>query len=176
MKLDDTQAARVREWIDQGLKVADIQTRLGDELGIRLTYMEARMLLDDLQLRPRDPKPVAPAPAPAVATGGGTAGGKAGGSTGTSAGGAGLLVGGGAEGAATGGAPGRVTVTVDDLARPGALASGKVTFRDGKGAEWQLDQYGRLGVIPKTPGYQPSAADVGDFQVELEKVLARLGF
>lgn len=163
MKLDDTQTARVREWIDQGLKVADIQTRLGDELGIRMTYMEARMLLDDLKLRPKDPKPVAPVPV-------GTA-------AGSSSAGSGVLAGVGAgEASATIGTSGRVTVTVDEIARPGALASGKVTFRDGKGAEWQLDQFGRLGVVPKTPGYQPSAADVSDFQMELEKLLARLGF
>jgi hypothetical protein len=59
MNLDESQTARVREWIGQGLKVADVQTRLADEFGVRLTYMEARLLLDDLKLRPKDaPRPV----------------------------------------------------------------------------------------------------------------------
>ena len=59
MNLDEAQTARVREWIEQGLKVSDIQTRLAQELGIHLTYMDARLLLDDLKLRPKDPPPSA---------------------------------------------------------------------------------------------------------------------
>ncbi|MFN0067414.1 MAG: hypothetical protein ACKVYV_07225, partial [Limisphaerales bacterium] len=60
MKLDPAQEATVQQWIQDGLKVAEIQTRLADELGVKLTYMEARFLLDDLKLKPKD------APAPVV--------------------------------------------------------------------------------------------------------------
>jgi hypothetical protein len=161
MNLDEAQTARVRQWIDQGLKVAEIQTRLADELGIRLTYMDARLLLDDLRLRPKD------APPPVKSSGTVL--------TSTAAPPVGKAVGASAPGepAAAGG---KVAVTVDDIARPGALVSGKVTFRDGQGADWQLDQFGRLAVVPRKAGYKPTQSDVADFQSELDSILARLGY
>ena len=70
---------------------------------------------------------------------------------------------------------GGVSVTVDQLARPGAIVSGKVTFSDGQSADWHLDQTGRFSVVPKQPGYKPSAADVQQFQVALQNELARMG-
>jgi len=184
MKLDDAQMTQVRAWIDQGMKVAEIQNRLTEESGLRLTYMEARFLLDDLQLRPKDPAP-APAPAPAAALVGGPQ------STGSvlvgGPGAVGAVPAGGATLSGPSGAPlkmtplgsgpaGKVAVSMDSITRPGALASGNVTFSDGQSADWQMDQYGRLGVAPKTPGYKPSQADVASFQAELESALARLGY
>ena len=156
MNLDEAQRQRVTAWILQGAKLSEIQTRLASELNLKLTYMEVRLLVDDLKLTPKDPEPpkvaVAappkrpnraaekPAAAPAAKTAGG------------------------------------VSVTVDQLARPGAIVSGKVTFSDGQSADWYLDQTGRLGVVPKQPGYKPSAADVQQFQVALQSELARMGF
>ena len=70
----------------------------------------------------------------------------------------------------------KVSVSVDQLTRPGAIASGKVSFSDGQAADWYLDQMGRLGVVPQKHGYKPSAADVQEFQLALEKEMARLGF
>ena len=67
-------------------------------------------------------------------------------------------------------------MAVDQLARPGALVSGKVKFSDGKGADWYLDQTGRLGVIPQEQGYKPSAADVQQFQMALEREMTKMGF
>src|SRR3989442_14518742 len=60
MNLDDTQKKKVTEWIAQGLKLSEIQKLLGDELGLRLTYMEARLLVDDLKLIPKDTEPPKP--------------------------------------------------------------------------------------------------------------------
>lgn len=71
---------------------------------------------------------------------------------------------------------GKVAVEVDQLARPGALVSGRVTFSDGQVAEWQLDQHGRLGLAARTPGYRPAQADLALFQAELEGALARMGY
>src|SRR5205823_11178655 len=118
MNLDDAQRHKVAEWIKQGLKLSEIQTRLNSGLGLRLTYMEVRLLVDDLKLTPKDiekPKPTQnsldagiganPAPAAAAKT---TA----------------------ATGAPEEAPAGKVSVSVDQLARPGALASGKVTFSD----------------------------------------------
>ena len=73
------------------------------------------------------------------------------------------------------GAGGGVSVTVDQLARPGAVVSGKVTFSDGNRAEWYLDQAGRLGLVAQQPGYRPPAADVQKFQAALETELAKIG-
>src|SRR2546421_9859623 len=60
MNLDETQRKKVAEWIAQGLQLSDIQTRLASELGVTMTYMDVRFLVDDLKLTPKDverPKP-----------------------------------------------------------------------------------------------------------------------
>lgn len=69
-----------------------------------------------------------------------------------------------------------VTVTMDHLALPGALVSGKVVFSDGQGGVWLLDQTGRLGFDPDTAGYRPSRADMEEFQRQLNILLQKAGF
>jgi transposase len=59
MNLDDTQKQTVRAWIEDGQKLAEIQKRLGSQFGLQLTYMEVRLLVDDLKLVPKDPEPAA---------------------------------------------------------------------------------------------------------------------
>jgi len=146
MNLDDAQRQKVAAWINEGLKLADIQKRLENELGLRMTYLEVRLLVDDLKLKPKDPPPpLKPPPKPDDA----------------------LLP--------PPSTPGKVSVTVDQLARPGALVSGKVKFSDGKTAEWILDQAGRLGLVPSDKGYKPAAADVQEFQIALQQELQKLG-
>jgi hypothetical protein len=73
-------------------------------------------------------------------------------------------------------AGGKVSLSVDTLARPGTIVSGKVTFSDGKMAAWYLDQMGRLGVSPEEQGYRPPAGDVEEFQLQLDRELQKLGF
>lgn len=70
---------------------------------------------------------------------------------------------------------GFVEVTMDSIAMPGALVSGKVTFSDGGTAVWMLDQQGRPGLDPDTPGYRPSQADVIDFQKQLSEMIRQKG-
>ena len=158
MNLDENQRQRVTAWILQGAKLSEIQSRLAEEFGLRLTYMEVRLLVDDLKLTPKDPEPpknveLPPAAAPKAT---------------------------GAKDATPIAEPppaaGKVSVSVDQLTRPGAVVSGKVTFSDGQTADWYLDQTGRLGVVPKQQGYKPSAADVQQFQMALEKEISRMGF
>jgi hypothetical protein len=155
MNLDETQRQMVTKWISEGAKLAEIQKRLL-ELGVKLTYMEVRFLVDDLKLTPKDPEPpkvvTPPAADPAKLTSE-----KNPAPEGT------LPVSG-------------VSVSVDQIAKPGAIVSGKVTFSDGQTADWILDQTGRLGVVPKVAGYKPSAADVQDFQTALQGEIAKLGF
>src|SRR5947207_7192130 len=105
MNLDDAQRKKVAEWIAAGLKLSEIQNRIGAELGVVMTYMDVRLLVDDLKLTPKDiegPKPAAAAMAtppsalsPQVPAAGG------------------------------------VSVKVDQIARAGTIVSGKVTFSDG---------------------------------------------
>jgi len=161
MNLDDTQRSAVARWIADGAKLSEVQNRLGAEFGVKLTYMEARFLVDDLKLTPKDPEPpkvVAPAAAPAAEPAKLTVE-KTPAPEGT-------LPGGGA----------KVSVIVDQITKPGAIISGKVTFTDGQLAEWYLDQTGRLGVVPKQTGYKPSAADVQEFQLALQQEVAKLGY
>jgi|SRR5690242_7958437 len=161
MKLDDTQRQTVATWIEQGAKLAEIQSRLATEFGIKLTYMEVRFLVDDLKLVPKDPEPPKAPEPPATPEK-------------SAAEAAGVPAAPGDE--APPAAGGKVVVTVDQITRPGSLISGKVTFSDGQVADWYLDQMGRLGVVPKQQGYKPSAADVQDFQLALQQEVAKLGY
>jgi len=156
MNLTDAQREQVAGWLNSGAKLSEIQNRLNTELGLKLTYMEVRFLVDDLKLTPRDPEPpkaVVPPPEAAKVAGQPIP-----------------------PPAVPAPALGGVNVTVDHIARPGAIVSGKVTFSDGQMADWYLDQTGRLGVVPQQTGYKPSAPDVQQFQAALQAEIARLGF
>ena len=153
MKLDEAQRLAVTKWIADGAKLSEIQSRLAAEFSLKLTYMEARFLVDDLKLTPKDPDPPKGVAPPAVAA---------------------------TPPAAAPVAPapagGKVAVTVDQITKPGAMISGKVAFSDGQLADWYLDQTGRLGVVPKQTGYKPTADDVKDFQLALQQEVAKLGY
>ena len=163
MNLNEAQLKQVSAWVAEGLKLSEIQNRIASELGARLTYMDVRLLVDDLKLTPKDIEPVRPATLPTP-----------------------LAAGAPSPAATSAAAPkpdepmpaagGTVSVLVDQLARPGAVVSGKVTFSDGNKAEWYFDQTGRLGLVPQRAGYRPPAADLQQFQTKLESELARLGF
>ena len=68
-------------------------------------------------------------------------------------------------------AGGAVSVTVDQITAPGAMVSGRVTFSDGEGARWMIDQMGRPSLDPETMGYQPTHEDLVSFQGELRSAL-----
>jgi hypothetical protein len=146
MSLTDDQRAAISKWIEEGASLSDIQKRLKEEFQISLTYLETRLLADDLKLALKEPeRPIEPPPLPTPDKAAPSSGGK-------------------------------VSVTIDQITRPGAMVSGRTTFSDGQTAEWYLDQTGRLGLNPSTPGYRPSQQDVMDFQVELEKLARNQGF
>jgi len=166
MNLDDTQKKKVTAWINEGLKLFDIQKRIAAEFGLTVTYMEVRMLVDDLKLVPKDPTPPPAPPKPPEPVKPPADGAPGAGKLGLSP----LTP--GAAGAA-GGA--NVSVTVDAVARPGTMVSGGVRFSDAQTATWYMDQMGRLGVAPAQQGYKPSAADVQAFQEALERELSKLG-
>ena len=152
MNLTEEQKQKVAAWINEGLKLSDIQKRLEAEFGLRPTYMEVRFLIDDLKLMPKDPEPpAAPAVVPAAPLGQPAS-------------------------ASATPAAARVSVEVDKIPRPGALVNGKVTFSDGQTAMWYLDETGRLGLTPAQADYKPTAEDVKAFQAELQAQLQKMGF
>jgi hypothetical protein len=158
MNLDEAQRQRVTAWVLQGAKLSEIQTRLAEEFKIKLTYMEVRFLVDDLKLKLKDPEPPKVVEPPAVTPAKLTAE---------------------KNPAPEGTLPasgGKVSVSVDQIMRPGAIVSGKVRFSDGQVADWYLDQTGRLGVVPKQAGYKPLPADVQEFQLALQQEVAKLGY
>ena len=165
MNLDDAQRKKVSAWVADGLKLSEIQNRLSTELGLRLTYMDVRLLVDDLKLVPKDSEPPKEAAAPALSSPATAPKGAAPGQARSPEPGA-------TEPAAANG----VSLSVDQLARPGAIVSGKVVFSDGNRAEWYLDQTGRLGLVPQQQGYRPPAADLQQFQIALESELSKMGF
>ena len=143
------------------MKLSEFQKRLEKDFGLKGTYMEVRLLVDDLRVQLKDPEPPkAPAPAP-EATPAPTA--------------AAVPMGGAAPGAAPDGLVGGVSITVDTVTRPGTLTSGTVKFSDGQSAQWYLDQMGRFGMVPPVRGYRPSQEDLQEFQMLLDRELQKLG-
>jgi len=175
MDVTDEQKRRISQWIDEGAQLADIQRRLAQDENVHLTYMEVRFLVDDLKLTPRDVEKSEAAVAMGTQATSASAAPHmspaSGGSASKPAGTPGAQVAPFAEPTAGG----KVSVSVDEITRAGALVSGNVTFSDGKKAAWYLDQLGRLGMVAEEQGYRPPPADVSEFQLALEKELTRLG-
>ena len=70
---------------------------------------------------------------------------------------------------------GAVSVTMDAIAVPGAIVSGKVVFSDGEAGVWMLDQTGRPALDPDTPNYSPNREDVMEFQKQLRALIESSG-
>jgi hypothetical protein len=148
MVLEQEHKRALEGWIADGASLSEVQRRLKEEFQIALTYMDVRLLVDDLKLQLIEEQPKQSEAAERIAAA------KQEGEMQR-------------EGAA---ATGGVVVSMDRITKPHALASGKVTFSDGETAEWMLDQTGRLGLVPAKPGYHPSQSDVLAFQQELQRV------
>lgn len=166
MKLTAEQKTQIAQWAAEGATLNDIQARMKTEMDISLTYLEARLLLlseaISIKEKPRDQ----PAPVPAPASEAHDE--------------AGVLPSETEEDFSDEEFPapvdspagtGKVSVTVDQIAIPGTMISGKATFSDGKTASWFLDQFGQLGMRAPEKGYQPPAADIPVFQRELQRLL-----
>ncbi len=152
MELNAEQKQTVADWVAEGCEISEIQRRIAAEFGIKMTYMDVRFLLLDLDVTPKDkpsPKPAAQAPVDA-----------------------------GTQPAADmqGGGGGGVSVSFDKVVQPGAVVSGSVNFSDGVSATWLLDQTGRLAINASKPDYRPSEQDLQQFQVELRNGLQKMGF
>ncbi|MDR1818348.1 MAG: hypothetical protein LBR07_09335 [Puniceicoccales bacterium] len=201
--LSSEQKNTLAAWVAEGLALSQIQKRMNAEMGVSMTYMELRFLIDDLNLAlqdkpeppPQKPDRKTPTSTPDVAdfTGGRDYSGvsarlpDATGTTGaTGADDDTIDADADADDAADAGAAdadplgaagtGKVSVSIDPVQQPGLAATGTVTFSDGKSGKWMLDGYGRLGFEPPQPGYRPTDADVRAFQSALQRELAAQGF
>ena len=145
-KLTEEQKTALHNWAAEGASIADLQKRLKDDFEIGITYMDARFLVLDLGIELLDKTPKEE-PKPVVE-----------------------------EEVAAAAAPvplGTVAVTMDSIALPGALVSGRVTFSDGETGIWMLDDYGRPGLDPDTPGYRPKQEDILEFQKQLADIVKK---
>ena len=196
MELTDTQKEAVASWFTSGASLDEIQKRIKSEFGIHMTYLDVRLMVAEL------PQPVEAGEADGA--GEGEAGEReAGEGTKTtrtpktprteplecdqefsdgpeSHKGEGKALPEGEESpegeeCPEGQALPAPTVTIDALMLPGTLASGDVTFSDGKAGKWYLDQMGRLGIGNLPEGYRPSPTDAALFQQQLMGLLQAKG-
>lgn len=164
MDLTTEQRQAVKQWVADGATLSQVQTRIKAEFGVSLTFLDTRMLVQEIGAQLKD-KPEPRKPAPPVDEG--------------------LPDEDEAEvqedappaGAAPDGLiAGKVSVSMDRVVRAGAVASGDVTFSDGTRCKWTLDQMGRLGLDGAKPNYRPPAQDIQEFQLQLRTALQSRGY
>ncbi len=147
--LSSGQVEMVKGWVAEGAQMADVQRRLKDDFGFNVTYMDTRFLSLDLELNfevnEEEAKAEEVIEAPQVQEEPDL------------------------EGTQSDG--GSVSASLDQVARPGSMVSGTVTFSDGMKGVWLIDEMGRPSIDPDQPGYQPSEADLVSFQEELKGLL-----
>ena len=159
MNLTDQQKETVKKWVAEGKGVSEIQRLLSSEFGIDMMYIDVRFLIDDIGAQiPSSGENAADSAQEASPV---DAEGPQSGSAGENE----------AQAENPGESSGDVRVTVSPIQRPGAVMSGDVVFSDGGMAEWVLDNSGRLGLNPSTPGYTPPQSDLPEFQQKLREAL-----
>ena len=199
MQITPEQEALVRAWAAEGATLSDIQTRLADECGVRLSYLDTRFLLLDLKVDLVEKTKKEPPPrnleSGGPAAGFGSPDGGAGersepegvdpdddaygaapplpGEEPPDAADSGSPDGGAGERSEPEGVASTLTVDLARIQRPGFAASGSVTCSDGVKGEWGIDAYGRLALaFPDNKGYRPSAADQRAFMQQLRSLLS----
>lgn len=174
MELNEEQKASVARWYACGATLDEMQKRIKSEFGIHLTYFDLRMLVADLpppaeKEEPSDEPAAAQPPSADVPPEAAPVEGESAAEPADEA----LPV----DETTQEATPIDVSVTVDQITIPGTMASGDVTFSDGKTGKWYLDQMGRLGLggdgLP--PGYRPSQPDMVLFQQRLMETLQSRG-
>ncbi len=174
MKLDASQKNAVAQWVNDGASLSEVQTKIAAEFGIKMTYMDVRFLVDDLDLELCDKSAPAPQPAPEATQDAAPVPPQAANPyayadedevpAGTPA----------ADAAAADAA--KVSVTVDPVQQPGVIVGGGIRFSDGVRGRWLIDATGRLGLDGLPQGYRPSQQDVAEVQVLLSQELRKLGY
>lgn len=146
------QKREIARWVAEGMGLSDVQKKISTDFGLVMTYIDVRFLVDDLNLTLADKEEEKPKEVSE-------------------------------NNAETPSATdelnpkdGGVSVEVDPVTPPGAMASGSVIFSDGNHKHWTLDQFGRLGLSGGDEGYKPSDEDVVEFQKQLDAALRGKGF
>lgn len=177
MQLTEQQKQAIRDWVAAGASLSDVQRNLKTDLGITMTYMDVRMLVLDLGASVKDKPEVKPPKAmPPQQTIQDEEDSPAYDLDEESAAAPEALQQESCTPDEQQGPDSTVTLAMDSLVVPGAMVSGTVTFSDGIKARWLIDQYGRFGIEPETPGYRPSPEDMNDFQMQLRGELHRKGY
>ena len=149
----EDQKREIARWIKEGMGLSDVQKRLDEEFSINMTYMDVRFLVDDLDLTLQDaeePEPEKPSQPDEVSPDSEPA-------------------------KADSDSLSSISVEGDKVTRPGSMASGTAIFSDGVNCPWYVDQFGRLGLMPKEEGYKPPEADLAEFQKQLDAELRKTG-
>jgi hypothetical protein len=164
----------IMDSLNQGMSLSDVQKALASDYGLRMTYLELRMLALQLQVdwHKQDKKKPEP-PAPPAETQDMPAADE------TSSAGEQDAVPAEEDDYADDEAPmggqgpdlSRTQVTVSKLVRPGTSLSGDVVFDSGAKGEWYIDQLGRLGLDLAEGSSQPNQNDIMLFQLALRKQL-----
>lgn len=144
-QLTAEQVETIKGWAEAGEQMAGIQRRLGEEFGLSATYMDTRFLILDLGLELQDEGAGEEPPEPEP------------------------------EVVADPAATGAVSVLLDEITKPGAVVSGRITFSDGERGLWWIDSTGRPGMDLDTAGYRPSEPDLMVFETELRRLLEQGG-
>ena len=167
MELDARQKEEVAKWFASGMGLDEMQKRIASEFGVKISYLDLRLMVAELpQPQEKEEAPeTAPAEEAAVPEEGAPPPDDA-------AMPEDAVPPEGAEGPA---AAGEVSVDMDALTIPGTIASGTAKFSDGKSGKWYLDQMGRLGMAELPPGYRPSQEDAAAFQAKLVELLRSKG-
>lgn len=59
-QLTEEQVQALHAWAAEGASIADLQRKLGEEFQIKITYMDARLLVLDLGIQLKEDKPAEP--------------------------------------------------------------------------------------------------------------------
>ena len=144
-ELEKNVQAKLAELLANGTSLSEAQNLINTELGLKLTYMEIRILASTLPVdwKKLDPHPAAPQKPETDAPP--------------------------AEEAVP--AAGKTVVEISKLVRPGTAISGTVQFASGPKADWYVDQTGRLG-LENLSGGEPTPEDIQEFQRELQAAIS----
>ncbi len=177
MSLNQEQLETVKRWVAEGSSISDVQSKLKDEYGVVMTYIDVRFLIDDLGAElispqveatpelndtpngeiadnptsdiPQSPETFDNAPSDDFDNPTQEQQSYSEQETQVS----------------------NVKVTVSPIQRPDCIISGDVEFSDGSKAEWRIDRMGQLGIIPSNPAMNPPQSDIMEFQRQLQQLL-----
>lgn len=166
--------------LNAGVSLSDVQTKLAQEYGVKMTYFELRMLAMGLSVdwekqdKPKAPATVAATPQEAVAAAETAADDDAFDAEAKDA-----------ETETTAdeeeepeddeAADGETKIVLDETPHPGAALSGTAVFASGASGKWALSRNGRLGFEPDEGSAEPDENDWQLFQAELQKTLQGIG-